>query len=93
MRTITAIDANRHFPRLLREVAGGATVTIVSRDRPVAVLTPSQIGDALIVSVCAESKCRVLLSEDMQHGFAWGGVTIVNPFTHPTHPRLLATLG
>jgi predicted nucleic acid-binding protein len=52
-----------------------------------------QIWDALIVSVCAESRCRVLLSEDMQHGFAWGGVTIVNPFTHPEHPRLLSVLG
>lgn len=52
-----------------------------------------QIWDALILSVCAESRCRILLSEDMQHGFAWNGVTIVNPFTHPKHPRLLAALG
>ena len=52
-----------------------------------------QIWDALILSVCAESKCRILLSEDLQHGFAWSGVTIVNPFTHPAHPRLLAALG
>lgn len=52
-----------------------------------------QIWDALILSVCAESKCRILLSEDMQHGFAWSGVTVVNPFTHPAHPRLLAVLG
>ena len=51
------------------------------------------IWDALILSACAESKCRVLLSEDMQHGFAWSGVIVVNPFTHPAHPRLLAVLG
>lgn len=42
MKTITATDANRHFSRLLREVSRGATVTIVSRGRPVAVVAPSR---------------------------------------------------
>jgi predicted nucleic acid-binding protein len=30
------------------------------------------------------------MSEDLQHGFTWGGVTIVNPLLDPAHP-LLAT--
>ena len=38
MSTISVADANRHFSRLLREVAAGEPVTIVSRGRPVAVL-------------------------------------------------------
>ncbi len=38
------------------------------------------LWDALILSVSAENHCRYLLSEDMQHGFTWRGVTVINPF-------------
>jgi predicted nucleic acid-binding protein len=47
------------------------------------------IWDALILSVAAAQKCRLLLSEDFQHGFTWNGVTVVNPFLTP-RPALLA---
>lgn len=47
-----------------------------------------QIWDALILSVAAESGCRLLLSEDLQDGFIWRGVTVVNPFGHPRHALL-----
>lgn len=46
------------------------------------------IWDAVILSAAAEADCQLLLSEDMQHGFVWSGVTIVNPFTKPRHPLL-----
>jgi predicted nucleic acid-binding protein len=46
------------------------------------------IWDSLILSVAAEQRCRVLLSEDMQHGFTWRGTTVVNPFTKPVHTLL-----
>ena len=36
--------------------------------------------DALIVAAASEAGCDTLYSEDMQHGRAIGGVTIVNPF-------------
>jgi predicted nucleic acid-binding protein len=36
--------------------------------------------DALIVAAAADAGCRVLLSEDLQHGRKFGGVTIQNPF-------------
>jgi predicted nucleic acid-binding protein len=39
-----------------------------------------QIWDAVILAVSAEAEVEFLLSEDMQHGFRWSGVTIVNPF-------------
>jgi len=39
-----------------------------------------QIWDALILSVAAENQCRILLSEDLQPGFTWRGVTVVDPF-------------
>jgi predicted nucleic acid-binding protein len=36
--------------------------------------------DSVIFAAAAEANCRVLLSEDMQDGFTWGGVTVINPF-------------
>lgn len=50
------------------------------------------IWDAVIVSAAAEADCQLLLSEDMQNGFVWRGVTIVNPFGKPRHPLLDALL-
>jgi predicted nucleic acid-binding protein len=50
-----------------------------------------QIWDALILSIAAESHCRLLLSEDLQNGFTWRGVTVVNPFTTP-RSRLLSSV-
>lgn len=47
-----------------------------------------QIWDALILSVAADSRCRLLLSEDLQNGFTWRGVTVVNPFVAPLSPLL-----
>jgi predicted nucleic acid-binding protein len=38
------------------------------------------IWDSVILAAAAEAGCRLLISEDMQPGFTWGGVTIVNPF-------------
>lgn len=40
MKTISAADANRHFSRVLREVAQGQQITVVSRGRPVATIAP-----------------------------------------------------
>lgn len=47
-----------------------------------------QIWDALIMAVAAESCCRLLLSEDLQSGFIWRGITVVNPFTEASSPLL-----
>ena len=47
-----------------------------------------QIWDALILSVAADNRCRLLLSEDLQNGFTWRGVTVVNPFVAPRSPLL-----
>jgi predicted nucleic acid-binding protein len=53
-----------------------------------------QLGwwDAVILSTAAESRCRVFLSEDLQDGFTWSGVTVVNPFAPRRHPLLAAVL-
>ena len=47
-----------------------------------------QIWDALILSVAAENHCRLLLSEDLQDGFTWRGVTVVDPFKEAPDPLL-----
>jgi prevent-host-death family protein len=40
MRTVTATDANRNFSSLLREIAAGESLLIVSRGTPVARMIP-----------------------------------------------------
>lgn len=52
--------------------------------------TDHQLGiwDAVMVSAASHAGCRLLLSEDLQAGFTWGGVTVVNPFVSPLHPML-----
>ena len=40
MRTVTASDANRNFSGLLRDVASGESIIIVSRGTPVAKISP-----------------------------------------------------
>ncbi|RJP84227.1 MAG: PIN domain-containing protein [Desulfobacteraceae bacterium] len=47
-----------------------------------------QIWDALIMAVAAENRCRLLLTEDLQSGFIWRGVTVVNPFAASSSPLL-----
>ena len=51
------------------------------------------IWDALILAVAAEAGCRFLLTEDLQEGFVWRGVTVVNPFGTSRHPLLAALVG
>ncbi len=50
------------------------------------------IWDSVVVAVAAEAGCNLLLSEDLQDGFTWGGVTVANPFVAPQHLLLEALL-
>lgn len=50
------------------------------------------IWDAVILCAAAEADCHLLVSEDMQDGFVWKGVTVVNPFAKPKHPLLQTIL-
>ncbi len=40
MKAMSAADANRHFSSLLRMVAAGEEVTVLSRGKPVAKISP-----------------------------------------------------
>ncbi len=44
MRTVGAYEAKTHLPQLLREVEGGATITITRHGVAVAVLAPAGHG-------------------------------------------------
>lgn len=44
--------------------------------------------DALIVAAAARLGCGHLLSEDLQDGQSFDGVTVVNPFVHPAESIL-----
>ena len=48
--------------------------------------------DALIVAAAQASDCRVLLTEDLQHGQSFGRVRVIDPFASPerTPAELLA---
>jgi predicted nucleic acid-binding protein len=50
------------------------------------------VWDAVILSAAADAGCRLVLSEDLQDGFTWRGVTIANPFAAVMHPLLGAAL-
>lgn len=50
------------------------------------------IWDAVILSTASQADCRLLLSEDLQDGFTWGAVTVVNPFALRRHVMLEALL-
>jgi predicted nucleic acid-binding protein len=49
--------------------------------------------DALVLNVAAEGGARLLLTEDLQPGFSWRGVRVVNPLLEPADPLLLQLLG
>ncbi len=50
------------------------------------------IWDSVVVAASAEAECRLLLSEDLQDGFTWSGVTVTNPFAPTLHPLLAAAI-
>ena len=50
------------------------------------------IWDSVVLAASAEAECRLLLSEHLQDGFTWRGVTVTNPFAARLHPLLAALL-
>jgi predicted nucleic acid-binding protein len=50
------------------------------------------IWDAVIVAAAQQAGCGLLLSEDLQDGFVWRGLTVANPFAEPLHPLLASIL-
>jgi len=73
---------------VLRETSTGALMSALD----LAADHGLTIWDALILAVAADAGCRMLLTEDLQPGFVWRGVTVVDPFARDRHPLLGALL-
>jgi predicted nucleic acid-binding protein len=72
--------------------SGAATEATFAHATDLATEAGLQIWDAVILVTAADAKCAALLSEDMQHGFVYRGVTVINPFAEPPHPLLADAL-
>lgn len=53
MRSVGSYEAKTHLPRLLDEVASGASITITKHGVPVAILIPPARSDSVSVSDAA----------------------------------------
>ena len=50
------------------------------------------VWHGIVLAAAAKADCRYLLTEDMQDGFRWLGVTIANPFASSLPHPLTALL-
>jgi predicted nucleic acid-binding protein len=69
-------------------VLAGTSSAVMLAASDLAVDHGLSIWDAVILAAAAEAGCRLLLSEDLQEGFTWRGVTVTNPFGELPHPLL-----
>jgi predicted nucleic acid-binding protein len=46
------------------------------------------IWDAVILTTYRQAGCSIFLSEDLQDGFMWRGLEVINPFKRPLEPLL-----
>jgi predicted nucleic acid-binding protein len=71
-----ALWCERTTPVPTTEAVLAAAMDLATRHR-------LQSWDAVVLAAAAQAECRLLLSEDMQDGFTWRGVTVRNPFAAP----------
>ena len=46
MQTVRAVDANRHFSNVLKQVSQGEDFLVISRGKPVATISPVKKADS-----------------------------------------------
>lgn len=51
MQTVRAVDANRHFSNVLKQVSQGEEFLVISRGKPVATIAPVRSADNARVAV------------------------------------------
>jgi prevent-host-death family protein len=61
MQTVRAVDANRHFSNLLKQVSQGEEFLVISRGKPVATILPVRKADNVHVAA------RSMLLERLNH--------------------------
>ena len=73
---------------LERYRAQPTTVSVMAAARELLSHHQIQVWDSVILAAAVEAGADILLSEDMQDGFTWRGVTVVNPFLDTPSPLL-----
>jgi len=70
MQTVRAVDANRQFSSVLKQVAQGEEFLVISRGKPVATIAPVQKADS---SHCAarEALLARLAGQEVTGSRAW----------------------
>jgi predicted nucleic acid-binding protein len=68
------------------------SASILTSALSLAVQHKLRIWDAVILAAAAEADCRLLLSEDLQDGFNWNGITVANPFAEKRNALLTRLL-
>lgn len=68
------------------------SMLVLSSAIELAVQHKFRIWDGVVLSAAAEADCRLLLSEDLQDGFTWRGVTVANPFAGKKNELLTGLL-
>ena len=77
-------DARREVARWRsRTIPIPTTVEVMDAAMGLASAHRLAIWDSMMLAAVAEAACDLLLTEDMQDGFAWRGVTVRNPFAKP----------
>ena len=84
MASILGLQDNFSFVETTTEIMLAAAELVVDHQL--------NIWDAVVMAASVVAGCRLLLSEDMQDGFTWNGVTVVNPFAEQKHELLAALL-
>jgi predicted nucleic acid-binding protein len=72
----------REILATVRAICAVVPVTVDTHDKGLAIAERYGVSfyDSLILAAAREAGCRVVYSEDMQHGQTIGDVTIRNPF-------------
>ena len=68
------------------------TPEVITSATDIAVAHRMAFWDSVMLAASASAGARLLLSEDFQEGFTWGGTMIVNPMRPRLHPALEAVL-
>lgn len=80
-RPMTVEECRGHVQNVLEPLCSYfPSITTVDRALSIIEETGYSIYDALIIAAAIESGCRTLYSEDLQHGRAIQGLSIINPF-------------
>jgi predicted nucleic acid-binding protein len=78
---LSPLEAAERVARLIRYCETEATTAeVFAAGIELAASHKLQTYDAIILAAASNAGCAVLYSEDMQHGFAWGGVKVINSF-------------